>query len=127
MMELKDYINYFALEKVKFDACKKRVELYNRKIKEIMTNNNLSTAESEDYVCKKIVSTRESLNEDKLLKILKENEIDGAIKTKEYVDLDVLESMLYSNELDSDITSKINQCFSTKEVVSLRISDKKEV
>lgn len=127
MVELKDYINYFALEKIKLDACKKRVEEYNKKIKEIMTNDNLSVAESEDYVCKKIVSTRESLNEDKLLKILKENGIDGAIKTKEYVDLDVLESMLYSNELDSDMTSKINQCFSTKEVVSLRISDKKEV
>ena len=123
---LDNLIPAYAENKAILDDYKKICDKENKQIKELMTDD---TYEAGGYKATKSVQVRESMNEDKLLDMLKDvggSYENGLIKTKEYVDMDVLESMLYKGKIPKDILMQIDKCRESKEVVTLRISKIKE-
>lgn len=78
------------------------------------------------YTVKYVVSSRETMNEDKLLDVMRKFNIPGVIKTKEYVDMDALESYLYNHELSSDFATELDHCRESTPVVQLRLSKTKK-
>ena len=81
---------------------------------EFVTSNGL--------IAKRSVQKRESFNEGKLIERLKELGAVGAIKTVEVVDYDRLEDAIYNEEFDA---TKIADCKQIKEVVTLKVTQKK--
>ena len=79
------------------------------------------------YTVQRIVSERETLDEEKLLPILKDNwvKLHGSmecpyIKTKEYIDMDALESAIYEAKLSPDVLKEMDTCRQTTTVVTLK-------
>lgn len=120
-------IPQYAENKSMLDDYKKICDDENKKIKELMEEGSY---EAGGYKATKSVTTRETMNEDKLLDVLKQYPTacyeQGLIKTKEYVDMDVLESMIYKGVIDKNVLLEIDKCRESKEVVTLRISKVKE-
>lgn len=120
---LDELIPIYADNKSKADTYKKLCDAQNSKIKELMTNLNQDVWESDGYKATCSVSTRETINEEMLLEILKTNgECEGIIKTKEYVDFDALESAIYKNLIPEDIILQMDKAKESKQVTTLRIS-----
>lgn len=117
----------YAENKLILDDYKKICDDENKQIKELMTT---SSYEVGGYKAVKSVQKRETINEDKLLEVMKRHrlmaEAHGIIKTKEYVDVDALEMVMYKGLIDKKILMEIDKCRQTKEVVTLRISKVKE-
>jgi hypothetical protein len=124
---LDDLIPRYAENKSLLDDYKKICDEENKKIKDMMEEGSY---ESGGYKATKSVQHRESMNEDKLLDVLKNVYPDalsvGIIKTREYVDMDALESAVYKGLISNDILMEIDKCREIKEVVTLRISKVKE-
>ena len=127
VVSLDTLIPQYAENKNILDDYKKLCDTENKQIKEMMEEGSY---EAGGYKATKSVQVRESMNEDKLLDVLKQYAIgydeNKLIKTKEYVDMDVLESMLYKGMIDKEVLMQIDKCRETKEVVTLRISKVKE-
>lgn len=128
-LNLKDLIVAYVQNKSELDDYKKICDRQNAEIKEQMKESNLTEFEADGYVAKYSVTKRESMNEDKLLDILKElptaNNLN-LIKTKEYVDMDALESAIYNEQIPQDVMLKLSLCRESKEVVTLRVSKAKK-
>lgn len=122
---LDELIPQYAENKGILDDYKKICDDENKKIKELMDEGSY---EAGGWKATKTVQQRESMNEDKLLDILKKAGFaqTSLIKTKEYVDMDELESAIYKGLLDEDMLMQIDKCRESKEVVTLRISRIKE-
>lgn len=124
---LDDLIPRYAENKSLLDDYKKICDEENKKIKDMMEEGSY---ESGGYKATKSVQHRESMNEDKLLDVLKNVYPDalsvGIIKTREYVDMDALESAVYKGIISNDILMEIDKCREIKEVITLRISKVKE-
>ena len=122
-----DLVSRYILNKQELDSYKKLVETDNTEIKNQMKARNITTYTVNDYIVKYITSQKESINENKLIEVLKQHNVQSVVKTKEYVDFDALESMLYNTENISDeLISDIDSCRNITETVSLRINKKKE-
>ena len=82
------------------------------------------------YTVKRVVSTSDNLNEDKVLEVMRKHrevaELNGIIKLKEYIDPDALESAIYSGMLSEDILQEMDSCRETKTTVALRCTKVKE-
>ena len=105
-----------------YDRYKKVVDKYNKELKDILKEYDMTEYENDDYKVKMSVSERTTIKEDLLLRKLQDvkDKYPNLIKTKEYVDMDELENLIYKNELDSDTLNKVNSCVTIKEVVTLR-------
>lgn len=123
--ELIKLIDSYELNKNKKESyesiCKKeneqiKTEILARKKKEF-NGTNIKAVVS--------ISEKTSVNEDALLKVLKECGIDSAIKKVEVVDSDVLEKMIYNGELSDEVQKKIASCTSVTPVKTLRLYKKK--
>lgn len=124
---LDDLMLRYILNKSEYDNYKNLVETDNAEIKKRMKSNNLTEWTVKDYIVKYITSQKQSINENKLIEVLKRYNCQSLIKTKEYVDFDALESLLYNaDNLSSELVSEIDNCRNITEVVSLRVSKKKE-
>lgn len=126
VISLDTLIPQYAENKSMLDDYKKICDSENKQIKELMDEGSY---EAGGYKATKLVSVRETMNEDKLLDILQNisgSYENGLIKTKEYVDMDVLESMLYKGLIDKEVLMEIDKCRESKEVITLRISKVKE-
>ena len=123
--ELDTIIPQFYKDKAEMDKFKKVADAENKKIKQLMLDANEDTHEAGEYIARRSVSERESLNEDKLIEVLKKHKIPGIIKTKEYVDMNALESYLYHNEMTKSFAADLDRCKTTTEVVTLRVTKKK--
>lgn len=119
---LKELVRLFYEDKQQLDNYKKSTDEYNKDIKEIMGQLDLTEFESDDLVAKIGVQTRENFNEDKLIDKLKSLNVSGVIKTKEYVDMDALENAIYNELLDA---SELTSCKEVKTVTTLKVSKKK--
>lgn len=124
---LDELIPAYVENKTMLDDYKKICDSENKKIKELMQDTD--TYEVAGYKATKSVQVRETMNEYKLLDVLRN--VDGAkenklIKTQEYVDMDILESMIYAGAISKDILMEIDKCRETKEIVTLRVSKVKE-
>ena len=126
MITLDNLIPVYYDDKKNLDFYKKQCDAGNAKIKELMAQQGLKDYEVNGITAKYIVQNKEKMNEEALLKLLKEKGYTDIIKTKEYVDMDALENALYHDEIDKDTVVSIDKCREVQEVIQLRISKKKE-
>ena len=120
-------IESYVFTKSSFDQFKKQAERENGKIKELMDELDLSERQVGDHIAKRIVQTKESMNMDRLLDLVKHSELpddvkNHIIKTQEYVDMDCLEDAIYTGKIPSEFLLSMDTCRETKEVVTLRLS-----
>lgn len=125
-LTLDELVPVYAETKADFDMYKKMCESQNTLIKSQLEKLGKDSHTAGGYVAKRTVSTRESINEDRLLEVLKKHNIEGIIKTREYVDMDALEKYLYNNDLSDELATDMNSCREITEVVQLRISKEKK-
>ena len=119
---LKELVRLFYEDKQQLDNYKKSTDEYNKSIKDIMNELDMTEFESDDLIAKIGTQNRESFNEDKLIDKLKSLNVEGVIKTREYVDMDALENAIYNELLDA---SELTSCKEVKTVTTLKVSKKK--
>ena len=124
-MELKELILIYYDNKQNLDFYKKECDAGNAEIKKLMAEQKIKDYEVDGIVAKYVIQNKESMNEEALLKLLKEKGYTNVIKTKEYVDMDALENALYHDEIDKDTVVEMDKCKEVKEVIQLRVSKKK--
>lgn len=120
---LDELIPAYAFNKDELDSYKKICDEENNKIKSLMMDAKCDNYTAGGFVAKKIIQHKESMNEDKLLAVLKQFNIP-CTKTVEVVDMDALESYLYKNtdNLPAGFAEKLAACKTTTDVVQLRVS-----
>ena len=117
-------IQCFYEDKQKLDMYKKSTEEYNSEIKKLMSKLDKDEFETDDGLVAKInIQNRESFIDDKLIEKIKELNVSGIIKTKEYVDIDELEDAIYNGRINA---SELTNCKTSKEVITLKVSQRKE-
>ena len=122
---LSKVIDEYKESKDKENALKKANTAMNESIKNYMSKNGMDEASSDMYTAVLSNTTKESLNEDLAIEIIKEN-LGGAllasvIKQKEYIDEDALEKLVYNGDFD---ISKLEKAKITKVTTTLRIKKK---
>ena len=118
-------IDEYKESKDKENVLKKANTAMNESIKKYMSENDMNEASSDMYTAILSNTTKESLNDDLAIEIIKEN-LDGAllnsvIKQKEYIDEDALEKLVYNGDFD---ISKLEKAKITKVTTTLRIKKK---
>ncbi len=123
---LDELIPTYAQNKLELESYKKICESENSAIKEKLLEIGQDEYSAGGYKAKRSVSERVSINEDKLLAVMKKHYLVEVIKTREYVDMDALENYLYhadENDLNTQkLLEDIDKCRDVKEVVTLRVS-----
>ncbi len=127
MNSLEQLIDAYALNKSELDSYKKLCDAENTEIKALMTELELDKASTEDYTATLSVQHRETMDEDKLLEVLRNaGYSDLVIRTKEYVDMDLLENAIYHDKIDKETLLAMQRCKEIKEVQTLKISQRKK-
>ena len=130
-LNLEDLIVQYAENKYQLDALKSVCDTDNKLIKAQMAKQNLTDKTAGGYIAKRVIQTRESFNEDKLLAIFKSACADGRItketrsaiiETKEYINFDALENAIYQGDITKDILLELDSAKEIKTVETLRIS-----
>ena len=120
---LNSTIECFYKDKQKLDYYKKETDSANKEIKEMLQKLNKTEFETDNGLVAKITtSKRESFDENRLIEKLKVLNGFTAIKTKEYVDMDELENLIYNGSIDA---SQLSSCKISKEIVTLKVSERK--
>ena len=122
---LEELIPRYALNKNELDSYTKICKEENEQIKAALVELGENEYSAGGYTVKRIVAVKESMNEAKLLEVLRQNGIDAPIKTKEYVDMDALEAYLYNNTPSTELARQLDSCRVTSETVQLRLSKTK--
>lgn len=124
--DLVDLIPKYGLHKEELDDLKKLVDRENKDIKTIIKqrieNGDGSDVEVDGWVAKYIITTRESMDEERVLQILKNAGYTDAIKTREYVDFDVLESAIYKGDVPKEVLLEMDKAKTVKEIETLRVT-----
>ena len=132
---LDDLIPNYALNKKELDTYKKVCDTVGAKIKDLMFAADKDEYRAGDWIAKRTVVHKETLDEAKLIQVLRKYDIPGIIKTKEYVDMDALEAYLYNMYKDetrllddsiSAISRDIANCREVKEEVRLTVKAAKK-
>lgn len=123
-MNLNELIENYGIKKSLSDSIKKELDGLNKEIKKSMLAEGLTEAVSDNYTAKYQVRKSESLDEDKVIEILIDNNIEGIIKTKAYIDEDALENAIYNGKLNADILKQINEAKIVKESAALVVKEK---
>ena len=125
VFNLSKVIDEYKESKDKENSLKKANTAMNESIKNYMSENDMNEASSDMYTAVLSNTTKESLNEDLAIAIIKENLggalLNSVIKQKEYIDEDALEKLVYNG--DFDIT-KLEKAKITKVTTTLRIKKK---
>ena len=117
----------YAYNKNIESGLKKKIESDNTTVKALMELLKTDEVKTEDgtTVCYS-VTTRESLDEEKLIAQLKTYAPDTqCIKTKEYIDMDALESEIYHDKLPMKALVALNSCKIIKKIPTLTIKKTK--
>lgn len=122
---LDELIPRYAMNKNELDSYTKICKNENEQIKARLVEIGENEYTAGGYTVKRVVAVKESMNEAKLLEVLRQNGIDAPIKTKEYVDMDALEAYLYNNVPSADLARQLESCRTTSETVQLRLSKAK--
>lgn len=123
--KLDELVPLYAHNKQEADAYKKIAENYAASIKSVMAEQDVKTYTAGNITVTKVVSVRETLNEDLLLRVAEKHGLP-VIKTVKVVDTDLLERYLYNHELSNELAEDLAKCKSSTEVVSLRIKEAKK-
>ena len=122
---LSKVIDEYKESKDKENSLKKANTAMNESIKNYMSKNGMDEASSDMYTAVLSNTTKESLNEDLAIAIIKENLggalLNSVIKQKEYIDEDALEKLVYNGDFD---ISKLEKAKITKVTTTLRIKKK---
>ena len=121
MNKLEELVVTYALNKNELDSYKKICDKENAEIKARMAELDMDEVIAGDYVAKLTIQKRESMDEDMLLEVLRNNNYTNVIRTKEYVDMDLLEREIYNGNVDKDTLVAMQKCKSVKEVPTLKI------
>lgn len=122
-LELDSLIGSFYTKKLKLDEYKKETDTENKRIKELMTELDITEYESTmGEVAKLSIQNRESFIDDKLIAKLKQLGVTTPIKTVEIVDMDELENVIYNGQLNA---AELTDCKQVKQVQTLKVSKKK--
>lgn len=128
--KLDKLVPQYGANKALMENYKKQCEEENKEIKQIMSDLVLQHYTAGGYKISKSVQTKENLDEDILLDIIKNNSsvinTERLIKTKEYVDMDELEKALYNNEIPKEVILDMDKARTVKKVTTLRITKLKE-
>lgn len=123
--DLSKVIDEYKESKDKENALKKANTAMNESIKKYMSENDMDEASSEMYTAVLSSITKESLNEELAIEIIKENLggalLNSVIKQKDYIDEDALEKLVYNGDFD---ISKLEKAKITKVTTTLRIKKK---
>ena len=123
--DLSKAIDEYKESKDKENALKKANTAMNESIKNYMSKNGMDEASSDMSTAVLSNTTKESLNEDLAIAIIKENLggalLNSVIKQKEYIDEDALEKLVYNGDFD---ISKLEKAKITKVTTTLRIKKK---
>lgn len=119
---LEELIPQYAMNKNELDSYTKICKEENEQIKAKLVELGENEYSAGGYTVKRVVAVKESMNEAKLLEVLRKHGITAAIKTREYVDMDALEAYLYNNMPSIDLAMQIDSCRTTSETVQLRLS-----
>ena len=121
MNKLEELVVTYALNKNELDSYKKICDRENAEIKARMAELDMNEVLAGDYVAKLTIQKRETMDEDMLLEVLRNNNYTNVIRTKEYVDMDLLEREIYNGNVDKDTLVAMQKCKSVKEVPTLKI------
>lgn len=122
---LETLIPQYAANKSELDNYTKICKEENEQIKAALVELGENEYSAGGYTVKRIVAVKESMNEAKLIEVLRQSGITDAIKTREYVDMDALEAYLYNNMPSDDLARQLESCRTTTETVQLRLSKAK--
>jgi hypothetical protein len=124
--QLEDLIRAFYFNDSQMKQYKMISDEEKAQIKDIMRDNEMKDFVVSDIKANYIVSKKESMDEDKLLEILKKYGLTNCIKTVEVVDMDELENAIYHKEVPNSVLKKMDACRQTVTVESLRVSKVKK-
>ena len=124
--KLEELIPEYVETKATSDNYKKLTDKLNNEIKTIMTEIDSAEYIAGDYVAKKTISYRKSIDEDRLLALMQEKGYESVIRTREYVDADLLENAIYHGEIDRDTLLAIDDCTEKTEVITLKVTKNKK-
>lgn len=132
-LTLDELITSYGNHNAEYGSLKKVCDSEKEQIKKSMLVQGLPEKTAGGWKVTCTTTTRESMNEEQLLQVLKKDweaqygtEIPCPyIKTREYVDMDVLESVLYAGEISQATLLEMDACRSVTEVVTLRCSKAK--
>jgi len=122
-MTLNEMINQYGVLNKEVNCVKREADKFNKAIKTEMKEKNLDEVSTGTWQAKFQVRKSESLDEEKVIEILKRNNIKGIIKRKEYVDESLLEDAIYAGKLNQDILNEISSCRVVKETIALTIKE----
>lgn len=127
VFDLSAYIDKYKELKDKENSFKKQTLDLGNSIKGYMYENDMTSANSDNWTATLSCTKKESLNEELAIEIIKEN-LGGAllssvIKQKEYIDEDALEKLVYNGDFDPNKLSKAKM---VKETYTLRVGKKKD-
>lgn len=126
MNNLEELVVRYALNKNELDSYKKICDKENAEIKARMAELDMNEVLAGDYVAKLTIQKRETMDEDMLLEVLRNNNYTNVIRTKEYIDMDLLEREIYNGNVDKDTLVAMQKCKSVKEVPTLKITKAKK-
>lgn len=119
--------------KQKLDEYDKLAKKENAEIKSIMLDEKRDKYECGDFKVSCTVSERESMKEDVLVSLFTSipgfvsvAEEYGIVKMKPVIDFDALERVLYDGRLSEDMIAELDKAREVKEVVTLRVTKKKQ-
>lgn len=122
---LNELVPCYGIDKQELDRYTKICKQENESIKNALTNIGQNTYSAGGYTVKKTVVEKESMDEAKLIKVLKEHSIPNCIDIVEKVNMDALEAYLYNNTPSVELAADIDRCRTTTDVIQLRISKSK--
>lgn len=122
-LELDALIGSFYTKKLKLDEYKKETDIENKRIKELMTELDISEYESTlGEVAKLCIQNRESFNESALIERLMEINASEAIELVPTINWDIIEDMIYNGRLNA---TELTPYKEEKKVVTLKVTKKK--
>ena len=122
---LDELIPRYGEDKQELDRYTKICEQENKSIKSALTNIGKNTYSAGGYTAKKTVVEKESMDEAKLISVLKAHGIPNCIDIVERVNMDALEAYLYNNTPSAELAADLDRCRTTTSVIQLRISKSK--
>lgn len=122
--ELEALIKIFYQHKKKLNHYDELTKGENSQIKEMMTSGGMDSYTFDGYKALIVESHKDTIDEDMLLEILKDNKLTNCIKIVEVVDMDALENAIYNGKVPMNVMKKMDSCKKSSTVVSLRVSKK---
>lgn len=125
MKNLEALVTEYGLLNKSLKSLKKSVDDLNKEIKNEMVARQLDSFESTNWKISYQTRRSESLDEDKVIKILTNANLDtNIVKMKPYVDEDALESAIYNGNIPADVLKEISDCKIVKETFALVVKEK---